>query len=64
MENEQVQELINGLGAMAEMVHTFYDAMIKSGAGKEEANTAMQGFITAIWLDLMNAARQKKMEDD
>ena len=46
------------------MVHTFYDAMIKSGAGKEEANTAMQGFITAIWLDLMNAARQKKMEDD
>jgi len=38
--------------------------MIKSGASKEEANAAMQGFITAFWSDSMNTARQKKMGED
>ena len=39
MENP-VQKLIMGMGAMAEMTHSFYTAMLKSGASPQEATEA------------------------
>lgn len=55
-----VEKMILGLGAMAEMAHSFYTAMIKSGASNREASEGMNGFIAAFWHESMEDARRKK----
>lgn len=63
MENP-VQKLIMGMGAMAEMTHSFYTAMLKSGASPQEATEAMKAFVQAFWTDIMNSARRKQQKGD
>lgn len=36
MANDPVKDLITGMGAMAEMAHSFHDAMVRSGASERE----------------------------
>lgn len=45
--NEQVRDLINGLGAMAEMILIFYRDIILAGATPDEAYRITQAFISA-----------------
>lgn len=52
-------DLMYLIGALAEMAHQFYASMIDSGASAPEATAGMQGFITAQWQDMMNAARKE-----
>ena len=59
-----VEKMILGLGAMAEMAHSFYTAMIKSGASNREASEGMNGFIAAFWHESMEDARRKKQQGE
>lgn len=52
-------DLMNLIGALAEMAHHFYISMINSGASASEASVGMQSFIAAWWQDMMNAARKE-----
>ena len=47
MNNDTVKELLNAVGALAEMSLTFYRAAINSGATREEAFLLLQSFISA-----------------
>ena len=60
MANDPVKDLITGMGAMAEMAHSFHDAMVRSGASEREATAAMNSFISAFWHESMEDARRKK----
>lgn len=60
MASDPVQDLMLGMGAMAEMAHGFHDRMILSGASEKEATSAMNGFISAFWHESMEDARRKK----
>ena len=56
MASDPVKDLITGMGAMAEMAHSFHDAMVRSGASEREATAA-------FWHESMEDARRKrKME--
>ena len=60
MASDPVKDLITGMGAMAEMAHSFHDAMVRSGASERETTAAMNGFISAFWHESMEDARRKK----
>ena len=47
MNNDAVKELLNAVGALAEMSMFFYRAAINSGATREEAGVLVQSFISA-----------------
>ena len=47
MNNDAVKELLNAVGALAEMSLTFYRAAINSGATREEASVLVKSFISA-----------------
>ena len=45
MNNKAVKELLNALGAVAEMSLNFYRAALNAGATKEEAIVLLQSFV-------------------
>lgn len=47
MNNDAVRELLNAVGALAEMSLNFYRAALNAGATKEEALVLLQSFISA-----------------
>ena len=47
MNNDAVKELLNAVGALAEMSLNFYRAAIKSGPTREEACVLVQSVISA-----------------
>lgn len=58
-QNDPANDIMNLIGALAEMAHQFYNSMIDSGASTTEAAAGMQGFIAAWWRDMMDAARKE-----
>lgn len=58
------EQLITAIGAIAEMSHAFYDAMIKCGASPREAIAGMQSFTAQFWHESMEDARRKRREED
>lgn len=48
MNNDAVKELLNAVGALAEMSLNFYRAAINSGATREEACVLVQSLISAF----------------
>ena len=48
MNNDAVKELLNAVGALAEMSLNFYRAVIDAGATKEESFGLLQSFISAF----------------
>lgn len=46
--NDSVKELLNAVGAVAEMSLNFYRAVLDAGATKEEAVVLLQSFISAF----------------
>lgn len=58
--SEQVKQLMVGLGAMAEMAHSFYISMLKTGASPQEATAAMTAFIQAFWHETAEDGRRKR----
>ena len=46
MNNDVVRELLNAVGALAEMSLNFYRAVLNAGATKEEAFVLLQSFIS------------------
>lgn len=44
MNNDAVRELLNAVGALAEMSLNFYRAVLNAGATKEEAFVLLQSF--------------------
>lgn len=47
MNNDTVKELLNAVGALAEMSLNFYRAVLNAGATREEAFLLLQSFISA-----------------
>ena len=47
MNNDAVKELLNAVGALAEMSLNFYRAALDAGATREEAFVLLQSFIAA-----------------
>ena len=47
MNNDAVRELLNAVGALAEMSLYFYRALLNAGTTKEEAFVLFQSFISA-----------------
>lgn len=47
MNNNAVKELLNAIGALAEMSLNFYRAALNAGATREEAFVLLQSFIAA-----------------
>ena len=48
MNNKSVKELLDALGAVAEMSLSFYRAVIDAGATKEESFVLLQSFISVF----------------
>ena len=48
MNNDAVKELLNALGALAEISLSFYRAVIDAGATKEESFVLLQSFISTF----------------
>ena len=48
MNNKSVKELLNALGAVAEMALSFYRAVLDAGATKEESFVLLQSFISVF----------------
>lgn len=46
--NDKTKDLINAIGATAEMGLVFYRAAIKTGANREEAKDLTQAYIGAV----------------
>ena len=46
MNNDAVKELLNAVGALAEMSLNFYRAVLNAGASREEAFVLLQSFIS------------------
>lgn len=61
--NTPVKNLVELIGAFAEMAHSFYSAMIGAGADQEEAKAGMQAFIGIWWTDAMNDARKENDDE-
>lgn len=64
MGTDPVQDLMLGIGAIAEMAHGFHERMIEAGASEKEATAAMNGFIAAFWHESMEDARRKKRMEE
>ena len=47
MNNDTVKELLNAVGALAEMSLNFYRAVLNAGATRDEAFVLLQSFISA-----------------
>ena len=47
MNNDAVKELLNAVGALAEMSLNFYRAVLNAGATRDEAFVLLQSFISA-----------------
>ena len=47
MNNDAVKELLNAVGALAEMSLNLYRAVLNAGATREEAFVLLQSFISA-----------------
>ena len=47
MNNDTVKELLNAVGALAEMSLNFYRAVLNAGVTREEAFLLLQSFISA-----------------
>ena len=47
MNNDSVKELLNAVGALAEMSLNFYRAVLNAGATRDEAFVLLQSFISA-----------------
>lgn len=58
-----IERLMTAVGAMAEIAHGFYEAMIKCGASASEARAGMQSFVAQFWHESMEDARRKRMEE-
>lgn len=59
MNNDAVRELLNAIGALAEMSLNFYRALLNAGATKEEAFVLLQSFISAT----IHGNKEKSDED-
>lgn len=59
MNNDTVKELLNAVGALAEMSLNFYRAAINSGATREESFVLLQSFISAS----IHGNKEKSNED-
>ena len=45
MTKDEITKLVGTVGAIAELAHAFYSAMIHSGASKNEALCGMAAFV-------------------
>lgn len=61
-QNPDIEKMMLGFGALAEIVHNFYTAMIKSGASPQEAQAGTNAFIAAFVHESMAQAREKNRE--
>lgn len=59
MNNDAVRELLNAVGALAEMSLNFYRAVLDAGATKEEAVVLLQSFISAT----IHGSKEESDED-
>ena len=59
MNNKSVKELLNALGAVAEMSLSFYRAVLDAGATKEESFVLLQSFISVFF-----CGRKEKESDE
>ena len=59
MNNDAVKELLNAVGALAEMSLNFYRAVLNAGATKEEAFVLLQSFISAS----IHGSKEESNED-
>lgn len=59
MVNDAVRELLNAVGALAEMSLNFYRAVLNAGATKEEAFVLLQSFISAT----IHGGKEENNED-
>ena len=59
MNNDAVKELLNAVGAVAEMSLNFYRAALNAGATREEAFVLLQSFISAS----IHGGKEKSNED-
>lgn len=59
MNNDAVRELLNAVGALAEMSLNFYRALLNAGATKEEAFMLLWSFISAT----IHGSKEKSDED-
>lgn len=59
MNNDAVRELLNAVGALAEMSLNFYRAVLNAGATKEEAFVLLQAFISAT----IHGGKEENNED-
>lgn len=59
MNNKSVRELLNALGAVAEMSLSFYRAAIDAGATEEESFVLLQSFISAF----INGKKEEKSDE-
>jgi hypothetical protein len=64
MNRKQVEEAMVALGAIAEMAHQFYTAMIGAGASKDEATAGMTAYINSFVASITKQAKKKGDEDD
>ena len=59
MNNDAVKELLNAVGALAEMSLNFYRAVLNAGATREEAFVLLQSFISAS----IHGSKEESNED-
>ena len=59
MNNDTVKELLNAVGALAEMSLNLYRAVLNAGATREEAFVLLQSFISAS----IHGNKEKSNED-
>ena len=59
MNNDAVKELLNAVGALAEMSLNFYRAVLNAGATKEESFVMLQSFISAS----IHGSKEESNED-
>lgn len=57
--DENTKKLVLAVGALAELAHAFYKAMIQTGASNMEALTGMSAFIQAELHESMNGGKKK-----
>ena len=61
---KQLQDLISGIGSMAELAHVTYTAMIKAGASQEEATAGMSAFIYGFMHESFEGGRRQKQDEE
>lgn len=59
MNNDDVRELLNAAGTLAEMSLNFYRVVLNAGANKEEAFVLLQSFISAYF----HGSKEESNED-